>query len=142
MAVFEVRKTPNIIVTAGDLQVLSSGVVNFTPEKGFRVDAGGVKIEFVFQNSEQGVPEIVRNAIPESLTFQYVIKGAIPSAPAGMGLKYPDAIGTVGGIPIHFSFALSVLVNDQKAIVLNYAVYAGPPVVVAEAQTHEEAKHD
>jgi hypothetical protein len=129
-----------ISVRAGDLEVLNSGTVLFSPEKGFRVTVGGITIEFIFQNAEQGTPEINRNAVPDSLTFQYIIKGMIPSAPAGMGLKYADGIGTAQGFPIYFSFALSVLVNDQKAISMNYAVYRGIPAPI-QAPVEGEARN-
>ena len=138
MAVFEIQNPPAVAVTAGGLRVLSSGTVNFAPDAGFKASVGAITIEMVFQNSEQGQPEILRKPLPESLTFQYLIKGAIPNSPAGMGLKYPEAIGTANGTPIHFSFSLSVLANDQKAIVLSYAVYASAPGSMTPEASHAQ----
>jgi hypothetical protein len=131
-----VKRMPNehkinlpVTVTTGDLEILASGVANISSEKGFQVVIGGIKIEILFQNSEEGQPEIERKPLPDVLTFQYIIKGKIPGSPLSMGLKYPDVIGMTQGIPVHFSFGLSTLGNDQKAITLQYSVYRGTDAV-------------
>jgi hypothetical protein len=116
-----------VVVTSGDLQVLTSGTAFCSPEKGLQVVVGGIRIDLKFETEKADKPEIERNPIPSELTFRYKIKGKVPSLPAGIGLKFPDSIGSANGIPIYFSFGLSALGDDQKAMTVQYTVYGGKP---------------
>lgn len=125
MADNELQPVPPISVIVGDLTVATSGVANFSIEKPFHIQIGAIRIEFIFEKYEEGKADFERKALPESLSYQYIVKGKLPDSPFALGLRYPDNIGIASGYPIWFTFSLSGLGTDNKGVSLQYTVYRG-----------------
>lgn len=123
----KIERPPEIPVRVevGNLTLIASGVVSFPIEEPVCIHIGKLTVDFIFKNNATGRAEFERRAVPENLTYQYIVTGKIPLSPLSLGIRFPENIGIAVGHPIWLTFGFSALGIDGRSVSLQYTVYQG-----------------